>query len=245
MSARGATWRDEYELLCERCGYSLEGLPCGGACPECGRAIAESLPQRRLGSPWQQHPGVAGWLKTVWACSVGPQASMGQVAFTPTPVGLYLCNIAVLPALLWLGVLAWILVYDGIRPVPTEPVEFTIDSGPAIVVFCLLGALIWCAWLAATAATLGCAAVLLRARRGHLPMVKRGLGVIVAHASCALVPIPAVLFGLLVLSGVGGWPAMVLWYATPVGGLLWFGWLCAIGSRPRAGRQPSGEQITG
>jgi hypothetical protein len=240
-----AIWRDEFELLCEWCGYSLAGLGETGGCPECGRAIAESLPQRRLGSPWQQHPGVAGWLKTVWACSVRPQASMGQVAFARTPVGLYLCNIAVLPAFLWLGVLVWILVYDMIRPAPTEPDEYTIGTGLAVVWLCLLGALSWCAWLAVTAATLGCAAVLLRAWRGHLPALKRGLGVIVAHASCAVVPVPAVLFGVLVLSGEGPWPARVLWYATPAGGLLWFGWLCAIGSRPRARRQRSGEHITG
>jgi hypothetical protein len=55
---------DEFTLLCEACGYILTGLPAEGKCPECGRAIAESLPARRIGSPWQQRPGLAAWWRT-------------------------------------------------------------------------------------------------------------------------------------------------------------------------------------
>lgn len=51
---------DEYTLLCEKCGYVVEGLPREGACPECGRAIAESLSERRNRVPtaWEvlRHP---------------------------------------------------------------------------------------------------------------------------------------------------------------------------------------------
>ena len=59
-----AAWRDEFELLCERCGYVVEGLPREGNCPECGRSIESSLPGARAGSPWQRGPGVASWIKT-------------------------------------------------------------------------------------------------------------------------------------------------------------------------------------
>ncbi|HYE61376.1 MAG TPA: hypothetical protein VD997_05215 [Phycisphaerales bacterium] len=40
-------------ILCESCGYPLADLPIEGSCPECGRAIAHSLPEHRPGSPWQ------------------------------------------------------------------------------------------------------------------------------------------------------------------------------------------------
>jgi hypothetical protein len=32
---------------CDSCGYTLTGLPVSGRCPECGRAVQESLPERR------------------------------------------------------------------------------------------------------------------------------------------------------------------------------------------------------
>jgi len=50
-------------LLCERCGYVLEGLDERGACPECGQKIAESLPSRRMGTPFQIAPGWRGFVK--------------------------------------------------------------------------------------------------------------------------------------------------------------------------------------
>lgn len=47
----------EFDLLCEQCGYRLEGLEglgAEGVCPECGRPVAESLPGRRRGTPAQR-----------------------------------------------------------------------------------------------------------------------------------------------------------------------------------------------
>ncbi len=58
---RVTPWEDEYTLLCERCGYVIEGLDASGNCPECGKAIAESLPGRRVGTPWQRR----GTIKSV------------------------------------------------------------------------------------------------------------------------------------------------------------------------------------
>lgn len=37
----------QFDLLCENCGYVLSGLDRDGACPECGRPIAQSLPSAR------------------------------------------------------------------------------------------------------------------------------------------------------------------------------------------------------
>ncbi len=65
-SARGREWEDEFTLLCEQCGYVVEGLDVEGACPECGKGIVESLPERRVGTPWQQKPGVGSLVRTWW-----------------------------------------------------------------------------------------------------------------------------------------------------------------------------------
>lgn len=51
---------NDHTLLCERCGYIIEGLPETGACPECGRPIAESLPERR------DLTVATGWLGSVY-----------------------------------------------------------------------------------------------------------------------------------------------------------------------------------
>jgi hypothetical protein len=54
----------EPALLCESCGYPIHGLPETGNCPECGRAIASSLPSARTGSAWQRRPGLTSLLTT-------------------------------------------------------------------------------------------------------------------------------------------------------------------------------------
>ncbi|MBO6513693.1 MAG: hypothetical protein JJ974_07000 [Phycisphaerales bacterium] len=59
-------WKDEYTLLCERCGYIIEDLDQSLPCPECGKPITESLPERRVGTPWQQKPRFTSLLQTWW-----------------------------------------------------------------------------------------------------------------------------------------------------------------------------------
>jgi len=51
-------------LLCEDCGYELDAIREAGACPECGRAIGASLPEKRVGSAWQRRPGPRSWVVT-------------------------------------------------------------------------------------------------------------------------------------------------------------------------------------
>ncbi len=63
---RTTSWKDEFTLLCERCGYVVEGLDVGGACPECGKGISESLPERRVGTPWQQSRSSMSLLSTAF-----------------------------------------------------------------------------------------------------------------------------------------------------------------------------------
>ena len=62
-------------LLCESCGYPLPPgpHPHAAACPECGRRVSDSLPQRRHGVPWQQQHGVGSWARTATMLARSPR----------------------------------------------------------------------------------------------------------------------------------------------------------------------------
>jgi len=60
------TLPEEGLLLCESCGYILTGLPRDSHCPECGRPLAESLPELRQLPDWEReddgrHEDVRFW----------------------------------------------------------------------------------------------------------------------------------------------------------------------------------------
>src|SRR3954469_10939031 len=50
---------EESALLCEKCGYIVNGIPTDSLCPECASPIAESLPINRQPTPWEQRDGSA------------------------------------------------------------------------------------------------------------------------------------------------------------------------------------------
>jgi len=79
-------------FLCESCGYRLDGISADLPCPECGKAIAESLPSRRLGTPWQVRPGVVGWCRTFWTVVWRPR-SMWRLARIETHLSVRLLAI--------------------------------------------------------------------------------------------------------------------------------------------------------
>lgn len=66
-------------ILCESCGYDLAGIPTAGTCGECGRPVAESLPDRRTGSPWQQNSGPVAWLGTAQLMLRQPRQAWNQI----------------------------------------------------------------------------------------------------------------------------------------------------------------------
>ncbi|MFG0306325.1 MAG: hypothetical protein ACF8Q5_08945 [Phycisphaerales bacterium JB040] len=78
---RETPWEDEYTLLCERCGYVIEGLATVGNCPECGRPIAESLPERRPGTAWQQHRTFQALIRTSWETLRHPSRTLRVMRF--------------------------------------------------------------------------------------------------------------------------------------------------------------------
>lgn len=54
MASKAASVPLEHEVLCEHCGYGLDGLPPSGLCPECGKPIADSTTDdRRIDPPWE------------------------------------------------------------------------------------------------------------------------------------------------------------------------------------------------
>jgi hypothetical protein len=77
--AKPTPWEDEYTLLCERCGYVLEGLDQAGVCPECGKPITESLPCDRPGTLWQQKPSPWSLLRTWFRVLRHPKQSFDQM----------------------------------------------------------------------------------------------------------------------------------------------------------------------
>ncbi len=68
---------DATDLLCESCGYVLNGLPDDGRCPECGASISESRADGRTSPAWDADsngtPGTAaGFFRTSGAVIVSP-----------------------------------------------------------------------------------------------------------------------------------------------------------------------------
>src|SRR6266571_4722751 len=58
---------EETALLCEKCGYIIDGIPTDSLCPECAMPIAESLPEKRRPPMWEQpdvRAGVRFWTTT-------------------------------------------------------------------------------------------------------------------------------------------------------------------------------------
>jgi hypothetical protein len=78
MGERGKTIPPDNSLLCEDCGYVLDGLDVMGRCPECGRLIEESLPYHRQMPAWELpygHPAAVdtGFLRTTVEVLVRPK----------------------------------------------------------------------------------------------------------------------------------------------------------------------------
>ncbi|MCA9293699.1 MAG: hypothetical protein KDA20_07795 [Phycisphaerales bacterium] len=71
--ARRNELRDPTVLLCERCGYDLTGTPRDGKCAECGTPVGESLPGRRIGTPFQQRTDPVTFVRTMWLLARRPR----------------------------------------------------------------------------------------------------------------------------------------------------------------------------
>ncbi|MCA9283801.1 MAG: hypothetical protein KDA22_01200, partial [Phycisphaerales bacterium] len=97
-------------LLCENCGYDLDHTrpdtasttvaDPDAACPECGRPIASSIPDHRIGSAWQRGPSIPAWFGTLGALLRHPRRSWDQVRVEARRSRLLLLTNTLLAALL-------------------------------------------------------------------------------------------------------------------------------------------------
>jgi predicted RNA-binding Zn-ribbon protein involved in translation (DUF1610 family) len=107
--------KDPYTLLCERCGYVIEGLDTESVCPECGKPIVESLPERRTGTPWQQCSGIRSLIQTWWKTIRHPKITI-DILQLHNEDGIQLASISILLSVGFSVVLCVLpaLIFSGI-----------------------------------------------------------------------------------------------------------------------------------
>lgn len=173
--AREATIPADTDILCESCGYVLNGLPPGSNCPECGRPAAESDPALRSLAAWEQFDedgslSAGAFLATSAAVLFRPSRFYRTLATrTDTPhaatfARIYWATSSLLVGLAAYAHAAWFVFGDP--RIPLAPVKWAAHA--AVVYIFLLVTTRVASWLTNWEATY-------RGYRLTLPVVRRGL----------------------------------------------------------------------
>src|ERR1700733_2198554 len=134
----------EDDLLCEGCGYTLNGLPLEGNCPECGKPIPQSVGEHRILPAWEDpHRSIRGFFVTVSRLLFAPtnfyrtlitRRNADDDAFFAVvnwSVASFFFAMAAMGHFLWFGGMYWPMRIDRtIAPVPFFAVAiFLISMG--------------------------------------------------------------------------------------------------------------------
>lgn len=176
----------ETDVLCEGCGYTLNGLPGGAKCPECGKPTAESSPALRRPATWERHGtrfgGIFQFIRTTLEVLFRPTAFYRTLATRESRKRsrqfalVHWTVVSFLFALAAYFHLKWFLETNAL-PLGAEKLD-----KPVAAVFCLT--VITCLFLLGItrlAATLTTWEAGYRGLRLPLPVVLRGLDYHAAH----------------------------------------------------------------
>ncbi|MEO0484011.1 MAG: hypothetical protein AAF138_10360 [Planctomycetota bacterium] len=109
--------RDPDALLCESCGYVLSGLDVAGACPECGRSIESSLPDRRPGPRVLDEPSFRNWLGYARGAIFGGAADRTSIRIDESSARrLLTLNVRLAAAAPALGLVGWLVAQLMVHP---------------------------------------------------------------------------------------------------------------------------------
>jgi hypothetical protein len=172
---REATVPTETDVLCESCGYVLNGLPPDSRCPECGLPAGDSDPALRHLTPWEQtdgdaFPSAGAFLSTSAAVLFRPSRFYRTLATrTDTPLATTFAQIYWMTASVFFGLAAWAHATWFIFHDPKAQLNLLAVVGVSALAYAFLVSMNrLAAWLTHWEATY-------RGLRLTLPVVRRGL----------------------------------------------------------------------
>jgi len=111
---------DEFTLLCERCGYVIEGIDEAGVCPECAKPVRESMPAlARPGTPWQNKRSIRSFLATLRDMAVRPRPTLSLARIDARSSRALAIRTTLLAAGIWAiaptiwAVVAWVFTFKS------------------------------------------------------------------------------------------------------------------------------------